>query len=122
MIIHYISNKPREFRSKLDRDCELETKTYFLKECCEANHLMKVIYNHLDNYMYEYGEQPKFLILGVDAYESLSAANHRTMRAWLSDKCMDLDIILDYKDRLNVEVRGSASKDFINYIESKEKK
>ncbi len=121
MIIQYMENEPREFCASSEEVSEIKVKQYMLREKCDAKHLFKIIINHVDKYYFENGEPPTYLILGVVAYESLSATNFKMLNMYLSDKCMDLDIILDYRDELNVEVRGRASKDFINYIKNKYK-
>lgn len=120
MKIYFTDNKHLDFKKEFNK-MTLIRNNYTLTEKCKSSRIIKIIFNHLDRYVIENGEEPKFLILGVDLYESLSATNFKNLGIGLSDRCLDLEIILDYKDKLNIEVRGKASKDFIRYIKSKEK-
>ena len=121
MLIKILEEAPTEWNENGESIQEIKYKTYMLREYCDAELLMRTIHNLKNRYLFTTGIKPKYLILGVQAYESLSATNYKMLKTYLSDKALDLEIVLDYKDVLNVEVRGNASEDFISCIKNNRK-
>ena len=117
MLKIHIDETPLKAFNKLDNVDEIKISTYVFKEELNVGNVMKIVHRHMElRFAKGKFDRAKYIVLGSKIYESLLANNYRVHGEMVGDKFMDMEIILDFRDKYNIELKDSAMEEFVEMI------